>query len=154
MRNNTEMWELYPATHSDLPHILEIEREAISPPWHESAMENELTRSDSTFIAAVERGAKNAAGFIILRRVSVDEGEILRIAVDSAMRRRGLGDMLLSFALNHAKKQGLKNIYLEVRAGNHAARGLYEKHGFIVHGIRKDYYDAPVEDAAVLVKEM
>ena len=38
---------------------------------------------------------------------------------------------------------------LEVRAGNAAAIRLYEKHGFLLAGRRKKYYENPVEDALI-----
>jgi ribosomal-protein-alanine N-acetyltransferase len=37
-----------------------------------------------------------------------------------------------------------------VRESNEAARALYEGLGFKVEGVRRDYYQAPREDALIL----
>jgi len=41
------------ATEDDMPRLLEIEREAISPPWTEGALLSEIYREDSFFAVAV-----------------------------------------------------------------------------------------------------
>uniref|UniRef100_UPI0028DBC5C3 GNAT family N-acetyltransferase n=1 Tax=Stomatobaculum longum TaxID=796942 RepID=UPI0028DBC5C3 len=45
--------------------------------------------------------------------------------------------------------RGAEAATLEVRAGNAAAIRLYEKHGFLLAGRRKKYYENPVEDALI-----
>ena len=45
------------------------------------------------------------------------------------------------------REKGVSVIHLEVRSGNAAARAFYEKEGFTVDGVRKNYYRDPVEDA-------
>ncbi|MGZ7144902.1 GNAT family N-acetyltransferase, partial [Streptococcus pyogenes] len=44
-------------------------------------------------------------------------------------------------------------VFLEVRESNKAARGLYEKFGFKKVGLRKKYYQNPVEDAVLMARE-
>ena len=44
---------------------------------------------------------------------------------------------------------GAKAATLEVRAGNLPAVRLYEAHGFVLEGYRKNYYRDPKEDAAI-----
>jgi ribosomal-protein-alanine N-acetyltransferase len=41
---------------------------------------------------------------------------------------------------------------LEVRQSNATAISLYEKHGFINDGIRKNYYSQPTEDGLIMWK--
>jgi len=155
------------AAEDDIPRILEIEREAISPPWSHGALLGEIYRERSLFAVAGESypvtdGEKprtafavNEAvnGFIILRQMG-DEGELLQIAVDRAKRRRGTADLLIGAALQYAKDNELKSVYLEVRKSNEAAVALYKKHGFISVRQRKDYYSNPVEDAVVMVRDL
>ena len=43
------------AMEADVPRILEIEQEAISPPWMESTLLNEIYNKDSFFALAAER---------------------------------------------------------------------------------------------------
>ena len=160
------------ATENDIQRILEIEQEAISPPWTHGALLSEMYKKDSYFVVAVDESATSAididdnasptdnkhrspavVGFAILRRVG-DDGELLQIAVDKAQRRGGVGDLLMIAALEYARENALGSIYLEVRRGNTAAVGLYKKHGFNSMRIRKDYYSDPVEDASVMVKPL
>jgi ribosomal-protein-alanine N-acetyltransferase len=51
--------------------------------------------------------------------------------------------------VGRAESQAARAILLEVRESNLPARGLYEKHGFHVHGRRRAYYQRPVEDAVL-----
>jgi ribosomal-protein-alanine N-acetyltransferase len=46
----------------------------------------------------------------------------------------------------------VESFSLEVRAGNVAAISLYEGMGFRMAGRRPDFYEKPVEDALVFVK--
>jgi len=148
------MVSIIPATENDIQRILEIEQEAISPPWTHGALLSEMYKKDSYFIVAVdERLSPAIVGFAILRCVG-DDGELLQIAVDKAQRRGGVGDLLMIAALEYTRENALGSIYLEVRRGNTAAVGLYKKHGFNSVRIRKDYYSDPVEDASVMVKPL
>ena len=44
--------------------------------------------------------------------------------------------------------------YLEVRESNMPAQKLYEKHGFVKTGERKNYYKNPIENAILMSKNM
>ena len=48
------------------------------------------------------------------------------------------------------KNDGLSQYTLEVRVSNKKAIRLYEKLGFEEEGIRKEFYDKPVEDASIM----
>lgn len=52
------------------------------------------------------------------------------LAVDPHWRRRGIADRLMDAALKRAAAEGFDRVTLHVWADNHAARRLYEKHGF------------------------
>jgi ribosomal-protein-alanine N-acetyltransferase len=56
--------------------------------------------------------------------------------------------------LGVATRRGVKSLYLEVRISNDPARALYERFGFRQVGRRADYYDAPREDALVMMKRL
>ncbi|HJX82827.1 MAG TPA: ribosomal protein S18-alanine N-acetyltransferase, partial [Candidatus Angelobacter sp.] len=89
------------------------------------------------------------AGFIVGRPLA-EAWEIENIAVHGPARRRGLGSYLLGEFLNLARNRGGKQVFLEVRESNQAARSLYEKWAFIECGRRKSYYQDPAEDAVIL----
>ena len=77
------------------------------------------------------------------------EAEITNVAVSDAYRRRGIGGMLIEAIL----ALDAERVLLDVRASNTAARGLYEKYGFQVDGIRKGFYAKPKEDAVLMSRE-
>ena len=87
-------------------------------------------------------------GYAVLSTV-LDEGNLDNIAVAPDCRRRGVADVLLS-ALTAFGRARLACLMLEVRASNAPAIALYEKHGFRAVGRRKNYYDAPREDAILM----
>ena len=84
-----------------------------------------------------------ARAFLVSRRTSPDEIEVLNLAVEPDYRRQGLASCLI-LALP------LEDVSLEVRESNLPARKLYEKLGFLVIGRREEYYDEPIETALVM----
>lgn len=91
------------------------------------------------------------AGFVVIS-VVLDEASILNIAVQPTLQRRGFALALLDAALAAIRESGAKRGLLEVRESNAAARRLYEKCGFRLDGIRRNYYPAPSgrEDALLM----
>ena len=77
---------------------------------------------------------------IALRRVTVDEAELLTLAVDPAHRRRGAGRALLVAAIDDVRQAGARSFFLEVGADNPAAQALYAQAGFRPVGRRAGYY--------------
>ena len=73
------------------------------------------------------------------------------LAVHPGCRRRGLGTGLMRKLLQEALAQGARLMTLEVRAGNGAARRLYEKLGFRETGRRPRFYEGK-EDAVLMEK--
>ena len=88
-------------------------------------------------------------GGFILARVAADEAEILTLAVDPAVQRRGLGRGLVQHALAEAGQLGARTMFLEVSANNDRAQRLYAACGFTRIGLRPRYYAGGV-DALVL----
>ena len=58
--------------------------------------------------------------------------------------------IFLNFAKEAAKQENAKCIFLEVRESNVPAISLYKKLGFEELGIRKKFYEHPVEDAIIM----
>ena len=79
-----------------------------------------------------------------------DELHINTLAVHPDWRRRGLASQLLTHVLDDAVRLGADKATLEVRESNEGARRLYERFGFEVGGVRKEYYRQPVENALIL----
>ena len=93
------------------------------------------------------------AGYAGLMHV-LDEGYINNVAVDPALRRRGTADALLDELERRCRALCLSFATLEVRAGNAPAIALYEKHGYRSVGLRRRYYEKPVEDAVIMTLEL
>jgi [ribosomal protein S18]-alanine N-acetyltransferase len=85
-------------------------------------------------------------GFLVIRSVMADEYEVLNLAVDLSMRRRGVARRLLEHAL--AQRHGAW--FLEVRESNSGAIEFYAALGFQRAGRRANYYRDPPEAAIVM----
>ncbi|HUB44450.1 MAG TPA: ribosomal protein S18-alanine N-acetyltransferase [Acetobacteraceae bacterium] len=94
-------------------------------------------------------GLIDPRGGLLLARVTVDEAEVLTLAVAPETRRHGVARALLRGAMTEAKGQGVHTMFLEVAVGNAAARALYQQAGFIEAGRRPRYY-ADGGDALIL----
>lgn len=84
------------------------------------------------------RAVDNAAGFTLSRQ-TLDEEELLLIAVSPFARRRGVGHALMRQFLAMSRQRGVQRQFLEMRAGN-PAEALYLAHGFRAVGRRPNYY--------------
>lgn len=139
--------EFRPATAEDLPAIVTIERGSFSDPWS-AATFAEMLASPTDRCLVITRGG-GLLGYAIVRRIG-PEAELLNVAVHPTSRRQGLGDALLAEILRELDASGGVTVYLEVRASNIAAETLYRRHGFLPVGRRRDYYEAPREDALLM----
>ena len=79
-----------------------------------------------------------------------DELHINSLAVDEKWRRRGIARRLLQHVFHESVAAGARSATLEVRQSNTAGRALYERLGFAVEGVRREYYQHPREDALIL----
>jgi ribosomal-protein-alanine N-acetyltransferase len=88
-------------------------------------------------------------GGMLLGRVTVDEAEVLTLAVAPHVRRQGIASLLMGAACKETLLRGGRSIFLEVAEGNVPARNLYARFGFIEVGRRPRYYPNQA-DALVL----
>jgi ribosomal-protein-alanine N-acetyltransferase len=123
-----------------------IERAVFGDPWSERDFHDTVASRVPFFVAVVDG---EIAGYVVAH-YAADEGEILNLAVAPHARRRGLGRALAERALAALAAHDVRQVYLEVRASNAAARTLYEGLGFAKVGQRAKYYRQPTEDAVVL----
>jgi ribosomal protein S18 acetylase RimI-like enzyme len=165
------------ATVDDVPFLIEAGRDSLSAHWSERqywdlfegvsgddsrlvlvAEKNDEQNADEAAGLAPAENTQNAlpqaasasrpgfAGFLVARHVAA-EWELENIVVSPAARRNRLGMRLLGALLGIVRDANSDAVFLEVREGNTAARGLYEKLGFLAAGRRKSYYSNPLEDA-------
>ncbi len=135
-------------TEEDIPDAVQIERMSCSTPWSEALFFGELKNPRSVSRAA--RLGRLLVGYLCANLVA-DEGHIHNLAVHPEFRRLGVASALIEDAISILRDGGARFIYLEVRDSNEAARQLYGRFGFEVIGMRKDYYQSPVEHAAIML---
>ncbi len=144
-------YQIRPARSTDAARCLPIERASFSDPWSEAGF-LEALEAPVGFGLVAERN-REILGYVVGRAVA-GEGEILNLAVAPEARRAGVGRALLDAALELLARRGSREVYLEVRVSNLAARRLYEAAGFRVVGVRPRYYRRPLEDALVLSRPL
>jgi [ribosomal protein S18]-alanine N-acetyltransferase len=132
------------ATPAHVPAMAEIHAASFSPreAWAEDAFALQLVMP-GVF------GLIHPRGGLLLARLTMDEAEVLTLAVAPAARRHGIARALLSAAMATAKQQDASTMFLEVAVGNAAAQALYRQAGFVEAGRRPRYY-ADGGDALIL----
>lgn len=140
-------FRIRPATLADVAALAELERLCFSDPWSVAGIRETIQYETARTFVAQE--SDRIVGYVIAR-ISGTEGEILDLAVLPERRRRGIGGTLLTSVWNALQSEGVKELYLEVRATNRPAIALYRGRGFRPVGMRPRYYRNPPEDALVL----
>ncbi|MCD4813250.1 ribosomal protein S18-alanine N-acetyltransferase [bacterium] len=134
----------------DLDEILWVEQSSFRDPWTRKLFEEEMRNPDlSHFMTA--RCQEHVVGYMGFWLIQ-EEAHITNLAVHPGFRRRKIGERLLLQILQTAYSLGATRATLEVRAGNEPAKKLYEKNGFQMAAIRRNYYADNNEDALIMWK--
>ena len=133
-----------------VPQVAALEKLCFADPWGEMSIASELQSIWSYWVVAID--GEQLVGYIGSQS-SIDETDIMNMAVHPDWRRRGIAEKLITCLIEELKKRGSHALMLEVRASNAPAIALYEKLGFQQVGRRKNYYRNPKEDALILRKE-
>ena len=142
---------IVPMTRIHTGQIADIERLCFPDPWSRQLLEELVDHAGAVSLAAVGEDG-TVLGYASAQTV-LDEGYINNVAVHPACRRQGIASRLLEELRRQGEALELAFLTLEVRASNAPAIALYEKHGFAAVGRRKNYYDAPKEDAILMTLE-
>ena len=134
---------------TDLQEVVRIEKENFSLPWSEQGFADSMGQENTCFLSACKNGS--IVGYCGYLQV-LDEADITNVSVDAASRRDGVGESMLQELMRRGAQKGIKAFTLEVRESNLAAISLYQKLGFASAGIRKNFYDAPKENAVIMWK--
>lgn len=118
-----------------------------SSAWSEQSIVSQMLKPDSSCTVAVTGG--RIVGYLAFEQIA-DEGSVTEVAVLPEYRRQGIAKSLICSALDSAT--GLGEVFLEVRESNSPAVKLYEGLGFERIALRRDYYDAPKENAVIMRK--
>ncbi len=130
-----------------LDALVELERSCFSIPWTRAQLMAELPDERHEFLVA--EAGEEVLGYVGMLFV-LDEGYISNVAVAPDYRRQGVASALIRALLARAAERELSFVTLEVRESNAPAIALYEGFGFAPVGRRRNYYDAPKEDAILM----
>ncbi len=84
--------------------------------------------------------------------------EIMNIAVEETLQGKGIGQQLLQHAIQTSKELGYKIVEIGTGNSSIAQLYLYQKYGFRIVGIDKDYftrhYDEPIFENGLPCRDM
>lgn len=145
--------QLRAATPADLDAIWAIESAVFGPEaWSKEMMREELTAEHRCYLVLSDSEG-HIRGYGGLLSLGTD-GDIQTIALSPEHRGSGAGRRLMNALLDEAQRRGVREVFLEVRADNPVAQGLYLSLGFREIGIRPRYYQPGNVDAVVMKLEM
>jgi len=135
----------------DLACVAALEAQIHAAPWTIGNFRDALAAG---YVTRVGERACGIVAYGVLM-AAPGEAQILNLSVVPDARREGLGRALLHHLIDEARGLNAGQVFLEVRASNLAAIGLYEAEGFAAVARRLGYYpgaetDAPREDALVM----
>lgn len=144
---------IYKASASNSKDIAYIETKSFKDPWSQKDIENEFENNPFAVFFLLED--ENGAAGYIEAMVTFDSSTICRLAVLPSSRRMGYGRRLLEELTSYLATLEEKPSFLtlEVREDNEAAKGLYEKEGFVQANRKAGYYNDGT-DALYLIKAL
>ena len=120
----------------DIKAIGELDKNNFDNAWDEQMLGKILlSKSSLVYIAEMD---KQTIGFLVAEN-DIDEFNISRVVVDRNFRNHGVGTRLIENIENLAKENKM-NVSLEVSVNNFTAKTLYEKLGYKLRRVRKEYY--------------
>lgn len=149
--------QLRAMTPADLADVLALERSLFpDDPWSPEMFAGELAQPSGTRMYLVaSQEAYPLAGYAGMMFVpGGTQADVLTIAVHPDRWGHGVGSLLLGTLIDEARRRGCGEVFLEVRADNDRAQGLYKRRGFTEIGVRRGYYQPSGTDAIVMRKEL
>lgn len=138
------------ATVADLDAIMAIERRSFpTDAWSADVMRAELASPHGWYVVDEHDGTVIGYGGVRALQGAAD-ADIQTIALDAGHRGSGRGRALLRALLEAAAERGAREVFLEVRADNPTAEGLYRSEGFEEIARRPRYYQPDGVDAIVM----
>lgn len=134
----------------DLDAVCQIEQETFSMPWSKKSFQESIALYHTIFLVAELNG--RVVGYCGCYQ-SLEEAEIVSVAVKKELRGQGIARKMLTELMRLGKGQGVFAYTLEVRVSNEAAIHLYESLGFENLGVRKNFYEKPIEDAMIMWRQ-
>jgi [ribosomal protein S18]-alanine N-acetyltransferase len=147
---------LRPMVPADLAGVIALEHELFpDDAWAPETFAEEVAQPADSRLYLVAESGSGLAGYAGLMFVPGGrQADVLTIAVRPARWGQGTGSALLGALLAAAAERGCAEVFLEVRADNPRARGLYRRRGFAEIGLRRGYYQPSGTDAIVMRKDL
>jgi ribosomal-protein-alanine acetyltransferase len=140
------------ATADDLDGIMAIERPVFGhEAWSDEMMRRDMADANCYYLVGELVGTGQIVGYAgLLCPANSGEGDIQTIAVSPLARGRGLARVMMVDLIAEAARRGASRLFLEVRADNPIAIGLYRNLDFREVGVRAGYYQPDNVDAVVM----
>jgi ribosomal-protein-alanine N-acetyltransferase len=162
---------LRPMETADLADVIAIEHELFpEDPWTAQMFADEVVQPPEVrlyLVAEADAGERNIddrrgpdAGPVIAGYAGMLfvpgglQADVLTIAVRESHWGLGIGSALLGELIRAARERDCAELFLEVRADNPRAHGLYQRRGFTEIGVRRGYYKPSGVDAIVMRKDL
>jgi ribosomal-protein-alanine N-acetyltransferase len=156
-----ETYKLRKFTMDDLQKVMHINRICLPENYTDFFFIDLYRRFPETFIVAEENG--EIIGYIMCRIEMglsnfgfsglIKKGHIVSVAVLQSHRHKGIGQALITKAMEGMRLYNAKQCFLEVRVTNTPAIELYKKLGFQITRTIHGYY-SDGEDAYVMAKRL
>ena len=145
------MTDMRPVGADEMRALAEIHGRAFDEAWDAASFARLLAMPGAFALQAMEDDAP--VGFV-LARLGGGEAEIITVAVDTHVRRKGLGRALMTRAGAEALARGAEALFLEVAEDNTPAIALYRRMGFEEVGRRPAYYRRAEGSVAALTMKL
>lgn len=145
-------------TINDLSDIVSLEQKCFigKSAYSTNQLKYLITQANSNCLIK-KLNSKIQGYIIVLYRNKTSVAGIETLNVDPNYRGQGVGKQLLFAAEKDMTYRGIRKIRLEVTTGNNAAISLYNKSGFRVISILKNYYQNEqhgTRDAYRMIKQL
>lgn len=124
------------ARHPDAFTSTAQERASLPLAWWEARVAHDPNAMEVVLGAIEDDRIAGVAGLSFETRTKTrHKATLFGMYVPQAFRERGIGAALVHAALDHARSRPhVRLVQLTVSEGNHAARALYERCGFVAYG--------------------
>ena len=140
-------------TLQDVDQVHMLEEMAFSMPWSRQDFVDMTENKDALYLVVEEDTQPGTVIACCGMRNIVGEGDISNVVVHPDWRKQGIAKKMLTELLRRGEEEyGVEAYTLEVRKGNVDAVNLYYRLGFTEEGVRKNFYEKPVEDAIIMWK--
>jgi len=114
----------------EYPEVLSFRNKYLREPIGLNLFEEDLSDDAEDYIIIAKEG-KHIRGCVMLHPKTTDLIKLRQMAIDEALRGKGLGKILVTNAEETALENGYRTIVLHARI---TARGFYEKLGYAAFG--------------------